>query len=304
MPKPPPASPQLVARSLRRLGGIASWAELARAHRRGDIERAVVAGDIQRVRRGMYAVPAASDARAAADRLAGVAVLHSAAAHWRWKMQWTPSQPSIAVRRGRNLRREQRDGLTVSWSSYPAVDLTDGWVTTPLRTVVDCAARLPFAEALAIADSALRSGLVSRDELHSAASSLDAHGHRTRVLRVVAAASADAHGPFESVLRAHVLDLAAEFVPQVRIDDEDGFVGRVDLADMRLRIVLEAESLEFHGEKEAFDKDCERYTRLTAAGWLVLRFTWTQVMTKPERVRALVRRAIALRTCTATTRPD
>jgi very-short-patch-repair endonuclease len=291
----------VVARTLRRLGGTASWGELARVHARGDLERAVAADAIIRVRRGLYAVRVAADARTAAERLAGVAVLHSAAAHWRWKMQWTPTQPTIAVRRGRKLTKERREGLRISWRSYPPADLSDGWVTTPVRTVVDCAARLPFPEALAIADSALRSGLVDREVLHATAAALDGYGFRGRVLRVVEAASPDAHGPFESVLRAHVLGLHAEFEPQVRIDDEDGFVGRVDLADTRLRIVLEAESLEFHGEKAAFDKDCERYTRLTAAGWLVLRFTWTQVMTQPERVRTLVERAIALRACTPTT---
>jgi very-short-patch-repair endonuclease len=75
---------------------------------------------------------------------------------------------------------------------------------------------------------------------------------------------------------------------QVRIDDADGWVGRVDLADDGLRIVLEADSMEYHGAREVMDKDCARYTRLVADDWLVLRFTWTQVMTKPDWVRARV----------------
>jgi very-short-patch-repair endonuclease len=99
------------------------------------------------------------------------------------------------------------------------------------------------------------------------------------------------------VLRAILLDVAgAQFAPQVRIDDAQGFVGRVDLADVRLRIVVEGESLEFHGASEAFDKDCARYSRLTADGWLVLRFSWNHVMTKPEWVREVVARTVALRT--------
>ena len=83
--------------------------------------------------------------------------------------------------------------------------------------------------------------------------------------------------------------------PQVRIDDAAGFVGRVDLADKRLRVVLEGESLEFHGERELFDRDCHRYSRLVADGWLVLRFSWTQVMTRPAWVRAVIARAVAHR---------
>jgi very-short-patch-repair endonuclease len=81
----------------------------------------------------------------------------------------------------------------------------------------------------------------------------------------------------------------------VRIDDEDGWVGRVDLADRELRIVVEGESLEFHGEREMFDRDCARYSRLSADGWLVLRFSWTQVMTRPDWVRSVLVRAVAQR---------
>ena len=229
-------------------------------------------------------------------RLSGVATMHSAAAHWRWKMQWTPRQPSIALVRGRRTTAEQRAGVTVSWRSIPEEDVVDGWVTTRERTVLDCAGGLPFGEALAIADSALRSRQVDLATLHSRAEALPARGPRSRILRVLDAASPDAAGPFESVLRAILLDLpGALFVPQVRIDDVDGFVGRVDLADERLRIVVEGESLEFHGESEAFDRDCARYSRLTADGWLVLRFSWTHVMTKPEWVRRTVARTVDLR---------
>ena len=80
--------------------------------------------------------------------------------------------------------------------------------------------------------------------------------------------------------------------PQVRIDDASGFVGRVDLADVRLRLVIEGESFEFHGEREMLDRDCRRYSRLTADGWLVLRFSWNQVMTRPAWVREVIAAAV------------
>jgi hypothetical protein len=46
--------------------------------------------------------------------------------------------------------------------------VADG-VTDPVRTVIDCARDLPFDEALAVADSALRSGKVGPDALRQAA---------------------------------------------------------------------------------------------------------------------------------------
>ena len=54
------------------------------------------------------------------------------------------------------------------YATLGADEVVDG-VTSPLRTVLDCARRLPFSEALAVADSALRSGLVTEDELRLAA---------------------------------------------------------------------------------------------------------------------------------------
>jgi hypothetical protein len=73
-------------------------------------------------------------------------------------------------------------------------------------------------------------------------------------------ADSRAANPFESVLRAIALDVPGlDLVPQFRIDCNGKWVGRVDLADLRLRLVLEADSYEFHGEPELFEKDCKRY---------------------------------------------
>jgi hypothetical protein len=51
----------------------------------------------------------------------------------------------------------------------PVDDEIVAGVTGPLRTVVDCARVLPFDSALAVADSALRSGNVRRADLTRAA---------------------------------------------------------------------------------------------------------------------------------------
>lgn len=75
---------------------------------------------------------------------------------------------------------------------------------------------------------------------------------------------------------------------QVEIRVADG-VRRVDLADVDLRIVIEADSFEHHGSREALVRDCERYDALSAAGWIVLRFTWEHVMRRPDWVAAVVR---------------
>ena len=118
----------------------------------------------------------------------------------------------------------------------------------------------------------------------------------TRVLRVVESADGRAANPFESVLRAIAMEIPGLLVtPQLRIDVGGKFVGRVDLADRSLRIVLEADSMEFHGLPELMEKDCKRYDELVADDWLVLRFSWMQVMAKPAWVADVIARTVQLR---------
>jgi len=283
-----------VARELERLGGVSGRKALLAVTGRGDLERAVTRGEIRRVGRGRFALPTDIEAQAAAHELKGTAILLSAAAHWGWQRKWSPRLPQIAVPRGRKVAPD-RARHDVRWRNVAAEDIVDGWVTSPARTVIDCATLLPFDEALAVADSALRSRKVRSSDLRRLALKLDPQ-LRPRVLAVLDRADPGAAGPFESVLRAIALEVRDLCVcTQVRIDDSAGWIGRVDLADLRLRLVLEADSMEYHGERSAQDRDCARYTRLTTSGWLVLRFTWEQVMHRPDWVRDQLRAAVSLR---------
>ena len=66
---------------------------------------------------------------------------------------------------------------------------------------------------------------------------------------------------------------------------------RPDLVDEGRRLVLEADSYEFHGSRKALLGDCERYNALTLHRWTVLRFGWEHVMFEPEYVLACLRDA-------------
>lgn len=127
-------------------------------------------------------------------------------------------------------------------------------VTDPIRTVIDCARTLPFPEALAIADSALRHGAMDHADLLAAAAAVSGPGAR-RARSVAAHASALAANCFESLVRAIALEVPGLSVrPQVSIALPTGEVW-VDLADERLRIAIEADSFAFHGTRSALVKD-------------------------------------------------
>jgi len=284
-----------VAKRLNALAWRATRTQLEDVAPRRVVGELVAQGDVLRLRRGCYITPQDDPTRVAALRLGGVAAYRSAAKYWAWPMKWQPERPSVVVRRGRDLTAAQRAGVEVSWRSLADADVVDGWVTSPLRTVLDCAARLPFDEALAIADSALRSRLVTPAHLRAAAAASPRRGH-ARVCRVATVADPRAANPFESVLRAIALDIPGlRVAPQVRIERRGRFIGIVDLADEALRIVLEADSLEHNGDRISFERDCRRYDELVADGWVVLRFSWDQVMTKPDWVREIIAAVVVQR---------
>ncbi|MHA3837642.1 endonuclease domain-containing protein [Terrabacter sp. AAH1] len=199
----------------------------------------------------------------------------------------------MTVRAKRSLPVDAGRGVALHWRDLDADDVVEGWVTTPVRTVIDCCLDLPLADALSVVDSARRAGQRPSEVL--ARSAWLPKRQRDKVARVLSVSSAGAAGPFESSLRAIALDVPGIVVePQVRIR-YDEFYARVDLADEDLRIGLEADSHEFHTGRKAFDRDCRRYNALVVRDWLVLRFTWEQVMFQPEVVRRAIEDLVALR---------
>src|SRR3954464_2202303 len=149
---------------MQRLGGVASDAQLKAAVGRPALDEALRARAVIRVSRGRYVLPTTEDARRAAHRLTAVAALRSAAASYGWSLKTQPDRPELVVPRGRKVSADAQARARIRWQRLAAEDVT-GWRTSPLRTVVDCATALPFDEALAVADSALRSGAVTQSEL-------------------------------------------------------------------------------------------------------------------------------------------
>jgi very-short-patch-repair endonuclease len=266
--------------ALQRYGGMASHSQLVRLTSRRRLRAAVRQGHVVKVSRRRYVLPTAEDARRAAAELTGVVCLRSAAAHHCWPMKVQPPEPEVAVSPRRHLGPDRRRGVRVVWMPVAEDDVTAG-VTGPLRTVIDCARHLPFDEALAIADSALRAGAVSRAELDA----VRVRGAgAAAVRRVLRHADGRAANPFESVLRALCILAGLVVEPQRPVDLGSGTV-HPDLVGVELRIVLEADSWTFHASRSAHARDCARYNLLVIHGWRVIRFTWEQVMLDQSYVR-------------------
>lgn len=162
-----------------------------------------------------------------------------------------------------------------------------------MRTLVDCAASLPFVDALALADSALRESSVLPGELQDAAAVYRGRG-ASDVRRVARHADGRAANAFESGLRAHlVLAGLRTFRPQ-HVITGPRFFAQVDLADPGRRVAIEADGFATHGTRGQLARDLARHDELAALGWVTLRFAWEHVVHRPawvvEQVRAVLAR--------------
>lgn len=281
-----------VAEMVGRRGGSSTYAELRALVSARTVRKALATGEIRRVAKGVYALPEAPAALTAARSQGGVVSHLSAAQHWGLGVISPPTSPHVTLPPGR-VRRHTGLPCILHWASVPSLDD----VTTPLRTVLDCIRTLPLAEALAVADSALRTGCVDQDELIDAAKRLRGP-HRRRVLQVAQLADGRSESVLESALRALLVERGIEgFVPQVLVQDSE-FSARLDLGNPELLLGLEADGFAFHGTRRALVKDCRRQVNLTIRGWRILRFSWEDIMYDPDWVVDTIVRAAGLQPLT------
>ncbi|MCW2791973.1 MAG: hypothetical protein JWO76_1071 [Nocardioides sp.] len=270
---------------LRELGGVSTRGTLLRLVTRLELDRAVAAGDVVRIARGRYALAETDHAVRTAAALGGVLSLSSAALQHGWAVKTVPKRPHVTVAKSRKIAPGRCVDVHLHRADLDRAQRTAG-VTDVETTLRDCLRMLPFDEALAIADSALREGV--GPALLQQVADLTAGPGSPQVRRVADEASPLAANPFESVVRAISRDVPGLALrPQVRIC-ELGLHVRPDLVDERLRIVVEADSFEWHGKRSALARDARRYNLLVAAGWLVLRFAWEDVMHDPAYVREVL----------------
>ena len=99
--------------------------------------------------------------------------------------------------------------------------------------------------------------------------------------------------PAESALRAILIDGGITgFVPQFRARRDGQWIATVDLGNAQARVLLEADSFLWHGQRAALERDARRYDELVAAGYLVLRFTWEHIIGDPDWVLQIVREVL------------
>jgi hypothetical protein len=161
--------------------------------------------------------------------------------------------------------------------------------TDAARTLIDLGTRLSMNELEVVLDDALTRKLTSLSHLNKRVEAMNGKGWRgtaalKKLLRERESGLAPAESPLETklfqVLREERLPLPDR---QVSIYDDEGFIGRVDLAYPHRRLILEAQSYKHHGDRRSWLKDVGRRQRLQFIDGKVIEVVWEDVTTRRTR---------------------
>jgi very-short-patch-repair endonuclease len=204
----------------------------------------------------------------------------------------------VTVLPGRTAPRHQRMVGHVRAFTLADVGMHLGLpVTTAARLFVDMAATLPRPALVAIGDAILRGGHATVAELQAALQRRVGGRGVRRALDLLAFLSAAAESPMESILRLLLLDAGLPS-PEVNVDICDAlgrFLARADLLFRAAKVIVEYDGDQHRTDRVQFARDVRRGSELAASGYLVLRFTASDVLNRPAYVIATVRAALASR---------
>ncbi len=221
----------------------------------------------------------------------------SAASHGTAAFLWgltshTPATIEVIAQRHRRVHRhpfivhESKD-FRVS----DIVDVDRIPVTSTVRTVVDLGASAPPWLVEKCLDTALRKKLCSVWDVRCFIARVARPGRagvgtirplvEERLTWQVLTES-DLEDAFRSLVAAAPIPMPD---PQYVVCDGEGIeVGRFDFAYPLHSVLIELDSESFHMDPVSFQRDREKQNRAHGLGWTVYRFTWRQIVDRPEFV--------------------
>ena len=249
--------------------GITDSLRLAGVSRRS-IGAGVSAGTVQRIARGIYAIPQADPVLVHAGRHHAVLACVSAArAAGLWVVR-NPDKPHLAAPHGRAI-----PGCVVHRSKLPL---------TPLDIVCQSLRCLPPLEGLAIAESAVKTGLVQLPELREKFPAA-----REKALRALVARIRPQSGSIIETMARYLLEEAGLTVElQVKIPG----MGHLDLLVDGL-LGIETDGYAHHSSREAYREDRRRWNITVVRGVPTLRVTFEMLLSEPNEFVRMVQQALA-----------
>jgi very-short-patch-repair endonuclease len=280
---------EAIAQVASRCGGMVDRAQLAALGlMRGAIDHRIRVGRLRRLHHGVYAV--GHEAIQVRGRLVaallsaglGARLSHRTAAAL-WKL--TRSMPpfvDVTIARG---NRRSRSGVVLHRTTTLDAAVLHGLpATTPIRTLLDLATRLPTAELERACSEALVQRLVTAEQLARQ------HGRGAAVLARI---TSDGVAPTRSELERRFLRAVSRAqLPRPEVNAR--LNGReVDFLWRRQRLTTELDGWRFHGHRLAFEHDRVRDAELQLRGYTVVRFTWRRLCDEPAAVAGQIARFLS-----------
>ena len=272
---------------------------LEEARRHGLTKDHLLGASWRRLGGGYYAFRAIADdpnvvLAAAIRRLPKETVFSGRTAAWLHGLDLPPCNP-IEVTLPLRCHTTHLAGIVVRRSAVSAGEtvMRRGHPTTSLvRTLADLGRRLPLVEAVAALDMALHKRLLKSAALHSWACAHPRYPGIARLRRAIELADPATESVMETRLRLLlVMARLPRPLAQVRLYDEGGdFLGRPDFYYPLHRLAIEYDGAQ---HRETLIGDNRRQNRLVDASYRLLRFTAADVLSAPDSVVALVRRALS-----------
>jgi very-short-patch-repair endonuclease len=215
------------------------------------------------------------------------AVTGPAAAYWHGMLDRAPAVVEITVPRA--THRLSPFGIEVRRRDLQRADLVrhrDVWVASRAFAALETAMALP--DGSAFLDRALQK-YVSFPEVYRCYCRNLGRRRWTEAGRLIAAAADRADSGAERIIKRLLREagltgwvLGHRFGPYL-----------IDVAFPARRVAIEVDGWAWHVDVERFRADRRKGNALTSAGWTLLRFTWHDLVTRPDEVIAEILHALA-----------
>ncbi len=180
---------------------------------------------------------------------------------------------------------ERHDGVRVFGSELDSRDVTHRLglpVTSPERTILDCARYLRFRPALALADAAAHKRLLDEKTLRRLLSQMRGWKGIGRAREVLATVDPKSESPGESWTRDVLLRLGFEVESQFEVYWSGRFIGRADFRVRGTWVLIEFDGHSKYGlatdaPADALWREKLRHDALVHAGFEVIRLTWVDL---------------------------
>jgi very-short-patch-repair endonuclease len=286
---------ELAALSERQHGVVSRRQLLDAGLGRRAIGRRVEAGRLRCLHRCVYAfgyrrLDSRGEWMAAVLACGEGAVLSHRSAAALWRLMRSPlGSVEVSAARGR-----RRQGITIHEGSIVNAERTVVAgipVTSVARTLFDLAEVVDEKQLGSTFEEADRLRILRMPELEAVC----ARGHGRRALKPIrtlidaARTSEDTQSPLED----RVLDLCHEHRLPLPVAGARVLGREVDALWPDRKLMVEADSWEFHGHREAFERDRARDAAMQAEGYRVIRLTHRRLDQEPATVASQLRRLLA-----------